>query len=259
MISSEPPSGPERAYLDAFRDATAMPDAVRDRIARSLAGGGPLGPGGGAAANDLPGLAPTSAAGGSRWLSRSSVVMASLAVVSGALVLSLGGGGPPVEAAAAEIAPVVANSGDQRERELPTPAATSPTPAPTPIPVEAPEPEPAPTQTATAKPKPSAKVETSAPLDRPRTSSLAEERRLIEQAHAALAKGQSEAALAVLDRHAREFSSGVFVEEREALRVIAACSAGESAGSTAAAQRFLASYPHAVLAARVRSSCAIGG
>jgi hypothetical protein len=104
------------------------------------------------------------------------------------------------------------------------PASAAPTPA-LPVPVAAeparpavPVPEPAAASAVHAKSAveaaPAARVES-----RAHDRSLAAERGLIEQARTALARDQSEAALAVLERHARDFPDGELEEERESLQV----------------------------------------
>ena len=54
---------------------------------------------------------------------------------------------------------------------------------------------------------------------RERDRGLGAERALIEQARTALAREKSAAALAVLERHARDFPQGELQEERESLQV----------------------------------------
>lgn len=269
MNSIEPPSGPERSYLEAFRQASAMPEAARERVWARLAGG-PVGPIGGEAANDAGPLL-AAGGGGRAWLSsRAGLwVAASVAVVSGAIVLSLGGDEPQHEVTEqAIVAAEVDEPPSEREPpdEPPDPdnpgnevnpsgavstpleVASSTEPAPEPILVKR-----------SAKRATTPGRETSSDEPEPVVgSSLAEERRLIERTHAALGKGEVDLALTLLRRHASLFEAGVFVEEREALLSIATCTAGRIDEGQAAAQRFLAAYPQAVLAARVRSTCKLG-
>jgi hypothetical protein len=244
MSSIEPPSGPERAYLDAYRNNTAMPDAARERVWARLVGG-PIGPVGGEAANDR-----------GPWLSRPGLwIGVSAAVVTGVIVLALQRGDVVVEPPATNAVVVaeqrtVAELPEERSQEI--------------APRAAPPGEPA--QLEPSEPTPEKKSVTERPAPRVRApepaaiqiSSLADERRLIEQTHTVLGRGDAEAALTLLRQHAREFEAGVFVEEREALLAIATCTAGRFDEGQAAARDFLAQYPHAVLAARVRKSCAIG-
>ena len=253
-------AGSERAYLDAFRDANVMPDAARERVWAKLAGG-PVGPVGGAAANDAGPMLEAVGAGGRAWWSRPGFLIgASVAVVSGALVLALSRGEPPVESRTSGPEVVVAAAGPSGEGKR-EPIVEIPQP-----PVEILEPEPlAPeevkavelVEVAPVVKRTSPRVRTK-PMPQERTSSLAEERRLIERTHAALGRGEPDVALTLLRQHAREFEDGVFVEEREGLRAIATCSAGQLDEGRVAALGFLKMYPQAVLAARVRKSCALG-
>ncbi|MFO7566414.1 MAG: hypothetical protein R6X02_27475 [Enhygromyxa sp.] len=269
MTKIEPPSGSERTYLDAFRDTTAMPEAARDRVWARLSAG-PLGPAGGEAANDAGPSLASAQAGGRAWLSARSGLLfaASAAVVTGAIVLAIRGAEPPVEPppvepalmAEARATPPVREPPDEdpirairAQADTPSEAPSASLPHESEASPQAPQVEHRPPKRsprrARAKPEP-------APLVA--ASSLADERRLIERTHAALGKGELDLALSLLQRHALTFESGVFVEEREALLAIATCTAGRLDEGRRAALSFLASYPQAVLAARVRSSCALG-
>jgi len=91
--------------------------------------------------------------------------------------------------------------------EIPLPAAPAPEhQAPAPISARAERPP--------AKPAHVARVEI-----RERDRNLGAERGLIEQARTALAREKNATALAVLERHAREFPQGELEEERESLQV----------------------------------------
>jgi hypothetical protein len=271
MTSIEPPSGPERAYLDAFRESTAMPDAVRERVWAKLSGG-PFGPNGGPggptgeAANDAGPLLSAASGGGRTWLSSSGVwVAASVAIVTGAIVLAMQSAEPRVDraepAAVAEdrLTPSVPGPPEQPSEAIAPSEASEPSEAIEPpndakaieaaITPPSEQPLAKRSKRARAKPEPAPAIQ---------SSSLADERRLIEQTHAALGRGETDVALSLLHKHTRSFERGVFVEEREALLAIATCTAGRLDEGRAAARTFLADYPHAVLAARVRSSCAIG-
>jgi hypothetical protein len=58
----------------------------------------------------------------------------------------------------------------------------------------------------------------------------------------------------VLDQHAARFPSGQFTEEREGLRVVAACDLGRS-DARARAEQFLRSRPQSPLASRIHARC----
>jgi hypothetical protein len=72
------------------------------------------------------------------------------------------------------------------------------------------------------------------------------ERQLVQEARAALAEGRDLWALERLDEHARRFSAGLLVEEREALRVQALVDLGRLQEAHAAASRFIGTYPASV-------------
>jgi TolA-binding protein len=77
---------------------------------------------------------------------------------------------------------------------------------------------------------------------------LAAERGLLEMARTALARGQTEGALAILRRHARQFPKGQLQEEREGLLVQALVAAGEYKEARERAARFTKLYPRSLFA-----------
>jgi hypothetical protein len=86
---------------------------------------------------------------------------------------------------------------------------------------------------------------------RERDRSLAAERALIEQARTALAREQGAAALAVLERHARDFPEGELAEERESLQVQALVGLERFEQARKVAARFHRRYPRSIFAAVV--------
>lgn len=105
-----------------------------------------------------------------------------------------------------------------------------------------------------------ARVATGVSAPRRVTSSmLGAETRLIARAQSALNEGAALSALALLERHRREFPGGALVPEREAARVIALCALGHEAEAKAARVRFERSWSSSPLLARVRASCASTG
>jgi outer membrane protein assembly factor BamD (BamD/ComL family) len=80
-----------------------------------------------------------------------------------------------------------------------------------------------------------------------------DELRAIAQARRLLGH-DPQAALSLLDRVARAHPSGYFVEEREALRVLALMAAGQSAQAKRRADAFLRVYPSSPFADRVRAA-----
>jgi hypothetical protein len=87
-------------------------------------------------------------------------------------------------------------------------------------------------------------------------SSLGAETTLLQDARAALDRGDAAGALALLDEHEREFPLGVLTEERLATRVFALCSLGRQAEAQGVAERLLRHAPSSPLRARVLQSCA---
>jgi hypothetical protein len=75
------------------------------------------------------------------------------------------------------------------------------------------------------------------------------------RAQAALADGDSEAALRALDEHGRRFPGGFFEEERSLSRAVALCQAGRIAEARAARDRFLKERPGSHLGERMRRIC----
>lgn len=96
-----------------------------------------------------------------------------------------------------------------------------------------------------SRPAPSASVDTH----------FAEDARLLRDVRAALASGQNEHALALLDARGADESAGVLAEEREAARIVTLCKLGRQAEARAAARRFLAAHGGSPLAERVRRAC----
>lgn len=123
-------------------------------------------------------------------------------------------------------------------------------PAPSPVAAEPSAPEPRP-QLVKARRKPAAV----APAGASGASELEAEMRWVRTADAALRGGDASAAQGLLDQHAHEFPNGALSEEREALRVVAACQSSPAAEARRAGARFLERAPHSMLAGRVRAAC----
>jgi hypothetical protein len=123
------------------------------------------------------------------------------------------------------------------------PAAVPRAPEP-PAALPAPLPEPAPPQVV---PPPSP-----APQVRPRETgesrdqSLAAERKLLEGARTALVKGDDDAAITSLRRHARVFAHGQLSEERDALLIRALVGKGDYAQARERASRFHKQHPRSL-------------
>ena len=78
---------------------------------------------------------------------------------------------------------------------------------------------------------------------------------LLNQAQRALASGQANTALQLLDRHAREFPRGSLAEERAAARIIALCALGRVTAARAETAEFVRQSPESPLVERVRAAC----
>jgi hypothetical protein len=142
-----------------------------------------------------------------------------------------------------ERAPVVAVA--------PPVATPTPAPAPAPAPADAPVPAPAAPPAARADGV-GRRSERAARGDaRERDRSLAAERALIEQARTALAREQSATALAVLERHARDFPQGELEEERESLQVQALVRLERYDQARKIAARFHRRFPRSIFGAVV--------
>ena len=99
---------------------------------------------------------------------------------------------------------------------------------------------------APAKPQPAMRVEV-----RERDRSLGAERALIEQARTALSREQNATALAVLERHAREFPQGELEEERESLQVQVLVGLERFEQARKVGARFKRRYPRSIFGAVV--------
>lgn len=75
---------------------------------------------------------------------------------------------------------------------------------------------------------------------------IARERRLIEAARAAVTRGNVPIALDAINRHAEQFPSGRFIEEREAIRILALLAAGRVDAARQRANVFARRYPRSL-------------
>jgi hypothetical protein len=80
---------------------------------------------------------------------------------------------------------------------------------------------------------------------------------LLEDADAALRRGDGAGALVKLNEHASKFPGGALRQEREGMTVVALCQAGRQAEGRAAAERFLSRSSKSALASRIRAACGI--
>jgi hypothetical protein len=126
----------------------------------------------------------------------------------------------------------------QAAQDEPAPQSTV---APSP---DAPAPTASPLTTSAAATAPASSP--SAPSKPGHDSDLAAERSLLEDARAAIVRGQGATALSTLDRHASQFPRGRLSEEREALRVQALVAAGRRTEARERAERFRDVYPRSL-------------
>ena len=81
---------------------------------------------------------------------------------------------------------------------------------------------------------------------RARDADLSAERAVIDRAHAALARGNANAALEAVAQHQKSFPRGQLAEEGEALAVQALVAAGRTQDAANRAGRFRKAYPKSV-------------
>ncbi|AUX28729.1 MULTISPECIES: hypothetical protein [Sorangium] len=110
---------------------------------------------------------------------------------------------------------------------------------------------------APAAPAPAAPAANSPRAPEKRAPTLASELALLDTARRALRRGDPAAALALLDRHAREFAGAQLTDEAAVIRVEALASQGDRAGAHAAARRFLEAHPGSPHAKRIESAAGI--
>jgi hypothetical protein len=95
-----------------------------------------------------------------------------------------------------------------------------------------------------------------APAPSDANSTLAAERRLLDEARQALAHGEPGAGLAPLDRHATRYPKGVLTEEREALAVRLLAALGQNAAATNRAENFHRRFPNSLFTPAVNNAIA---
>jgi hypothetical protein len=234
--------------------ADQPPPGVEDRILAAILGpvGGPGPDGGGASSSPAPGSGSGSgvaALGQSTIVYAAKLVAATLGLAAGgvALLAITAAGVRSIPDAAPRRASVPIESAAQ-QIEVPSTTAA----------VASPEPDPVPLEQAPALVEPAAVI-ASAPPQRPSKPALAQPEDTIEAELAlmkvARASKDHELALATLDRHRREFATGVFAAEREVLRVEHLCALGRLGDADTLARAFVARYPDNPLRSRVDPAC----
>jgi hypothetical protein len=127
------------------------------------------------------------------------------------------------------------------------PARVAPAEVPVSPPPAAP-PQPVPDAPAVLPSKPVHIPAVTAPVAEAKDKRLEAERKLVEMARTALARGQTAGALAALKRHQRLFPTGELCEERDSLWVRALVATGDYAQAREQAARFRRHYPHSLFA-----------
>lgn len=99
-----------------------------------------------------------------------------------------------------------------------------------------------------------AKAGVSAPAPSASGDRLSAERNVLDAARVALASGEPNQAVALADRHKRDFPQGALVEEREAIATKALVDAGRHAEARARGAAFERRFPQSAMLRSVRSS-----
>jgi hypothetical protein len=166
----------------------------------------------------------------------------------GALKGSFGIGGIVVGVAAGAAGHAIVSSPGDPPTVAATAAPTAATSAPatvTPVPSAPPEVAVADLPMAPAPAAP--RVEATTHAEAAKDKSASAEQALIDMARTAVMRGQSDAAIATLARHAREFPLGAHVEEREWLWIQALVATGETDAAKARAIRFRKAFPESLM------------
>jgi hypothetical protein len=240
-----PPLEPDMlALIDGASGTDRAPAAarlrVRDRVEAAIAGAGGAG-GGPSAATAAPSAGVPGE--GFRWSVRAAAPLAVSfvlgAITSAAVLIGLGVARPVLRSDVIAVAPRAPGAG---------PATAEPASAiveGTPVPSVASDSERLPAASATTEPR----LDRTAPRQEPQTarSRLALERRLLDQARAALERGEPALALSVTALHERQFPAGALAQEREAMAIRALVALGGTAEARMRAARLRVRYPESVL------------
>lgn len=245
----KPLNGTSRALIEAARAAERPSDAdrarVRARVMTRIAAGG-VAAAAITAAGEVAGKAAASSAVGAA-AGAGATLGVTKAIVAGTIAgLFVVGAAeitraplPPRETRAITGASAIAIVPSAAPPRAPAPEVSEPPPpAPSAIEPRAPRPEPKP----------------------PSSAGLRDEIELLKEAQKAIAGGETDRAMSLLDAHADRFKGGALAEERLAARAIALCQAAVEPGRRAEARRafsrFLAEAKASPLEPRVRAACA---
>jgi hypothetical protein len=241
-VTTPDPLSPELdELLRAARPLDGPPDDARERLARrvALSVAAPIVVGAGVAA-----AVGASSAGATAV--RGALSPLAQKVLIGVTSLLLGGGIGAATHAALAPAPVVVVVA------APPVAAPAPAPSGSPAPTAPPV---ADIPTVSFSDLPAA---ASAPAATPRpaasSTGLADERRLLDGARAALSRGEAAAALPPLAEHARRFPHGILTEEREALAIQALARSGRAQEAEERAARFEKAFPGSFMMPAVKDA-----
>jgi hypothetical protein len=248
---SIPPLPPELdELLGAARPLDAAPMDARERLARRVALSAAVSV---AAAGTVAGAAANA---GESTLTLKSAAVKTLwsplaqKIAIGLASFALGGGvGAAVQSslAPAPVAVHAAAPASQAAAAEPAraPAAAAPSDIPTVAIGDLPAAPPS-ARPRAASPSASASVSAAA--------GLADERRLLDGARAALSRGEPSQALGPLDEHTRRFPHGVLTEEREALAIQALARSGRTTEAADRASRFDKTYPTSLMMPAVKDA-----
>lgn len=249
----KPLNGTSRALIEAARAAERPSDAdrarVRARVMTRIAAGG-VAAAAITAAGEVAGKAAAGAAASSA-VGAAAGAGATLGVTK-AIVAGTIAGLFVVGAAEIRRAPLPPRETRAITGASATVIVTSAPPPRAPAPEVIEPPPPAPSAIEPRAPRPEPKP--------PSSAGLRDEIELLKEAQKAIAGGETDRAMSLLDAHADRFKGGALAEERLAARAIALCQAAGEPGRRAEAgrafSRFLAEAKASPLEPRVRAACA---
>lgn len=228
-----------RALTDSARRGDDPTDDDRARVRRALAlklGAAALGTSAAASAGSSASVAASKGVFVVWWFKVGVAALVVASVTTAVVVTRPKQSGAPVR--------VSAPSAVARVREAPARMETDVAMTPA-VRVETPD--------AAVASAPSAAVVRQTPRAREEANDLTEELAALREARRAMAAGEPERALEILDTYARAHHGGVMAVEREGARLIASCAAGRDV--RAEAEAFVTRHGDAPLASRVRAEC----
>lgn len=241
---SEPVDPRAVALLRRERVSGVAPRGARDRVSRRLASVVPAFAAGASVSHRPDGL-PTGAPSGAAQSGLAHTGFSAMRAIVISLVVG-GAAGASLEATLASPHPPVVVYVD---RPIPIPMATTEAPAPPVAPAAAETPSPPP-----PLPVAATSAATSATAARAPKAQLDAERALLDGARSALSRGDTEAALGDLARHARLYSQPILGEERDALTIEALVRAGRYDEARARADAFRHAAPGSIFLSVVEAS-----